>query len=167
MLCAGDYEGPHSPCDCRLKAPPSAAGLFISLSHLCRLYVPVPTAGAPYPRKRVFPKARIASTEIVLLGQNLNSRGSVAYSLSGNLFRLGAPKTTRFIAALATQYRALGNTKYKTCPCIPRGVAGAAPRGGQLHQATTKERRKLRRRRRTKRTIAAHGHLFTCPLERW
>jgi len=47
------------------KAPPSAAGLFISLSHLCRLCVPVPTAGAPYPRERVFPKARLASTEIV------------------------------------------------------------------------------------------------------
>jgi uncharacterized protein YjbJ (UPF0337 family) len=32
---------------------------------------------------------------------NLNRRGSVAYSPSGNLFRLGAP-TTRFIATLAT-----------------------------------------------------------------
>jgi hypothetical protein len=52
-------------------------------------------------------------------GLHLNRWGSVAYSPSGNLSRLGAP-TTRFIATLASHLRALGELNY-TVSGIPRG----------------------------------------------
>jgi hypothetical protein len=43
------------------KAPPSAAGRFISLS----TYAVSPRPVLPAPRERVFPKGRLASTEII------------------------------------------------------------------------------------------------------